>query len=165
MQYKKLQAEDFVSYNRIREMALETEPDAFISTNDEEKAIREERFNGIIQDKNNFIIGAFEDYELAGTVVFTRESRKKISHKGLITGMFVSSENRGKGIGLILLQTVFDFAFKIDGIRQIGLKVAATNIGAVKLYEKAGFVSYGLEKDAFCNNGIFIDDLYMVKFK
>jgi len=165
MQYRKLQAEDFVSYNRIREMALETKPEAFISTNDEEKAIRKERFNRIIQDKNNFIIGAFDSDELAGTVVFTRESRKKISHKGLITGMFVSSENRGKGIGLILLQTVFDFAFKIDGLRQIGLKVAGTNIGAVKLYEKAGFVSYGLEKDAFCNNGIFIDDLYMVKFK
>jgi RimJ/RimL family protein N-acetyltransferase len=164
MKYRKLQPEDYDSYNSIRERALETEPEAFISTNEEERAIRKERFNPITRG-NNFIIGAFDDTELVGTAVFTREARKKISHKGNITGMFISPEYRGKGVGLNLLNTVFENAFKIDGIRQIDLKVAAPNISAIKLYEKAGFVSYGLEKDAFCNNGVFIDDIYMARFK
>lgn len=165
MQYRKLQTEDFDSYNKLREMSLETAPEAFLSTNEEERGIRKKRFYSTIQNEFNFILGAFDGNELIGIVSFVREIRKKIIHKGGIFGMFVKPEYQGAGNGSKLLELALDKAFKTEGIKQINLSVITSNERAVKLYEKAGFVSYGLEKDALCINGKFFDELLMVNFK
>jgi RimJ/RimL family protein N-acetyltransferase len=165
MQYRELQIEDFSAYNKLREMALDTEPEAFKSTNNEERKNREEKFNLNIQNKFNFILGAFKANDLVGVATFIREIRKKTIHKGGIYGVFVDPDYRGRGIGTKLLDLVIDKSFKIDGIKQINLSVTFSNKKASRLYEKAGFVPYGLEKAAFCVNDVFYDNLLMVRFK
>jgi len=44
MNYTELQIDNVNQYNNLREMALETEPEAFISTNIEESHRRKEGF-------------------------------------------------------------------------------------------------------------------------
>ena len=50
------------------------------------------------------------------------------------------------------------------GLRQINLGVMSTNFNAIKLYEKMGFQSYGVEKEAVFVNETFLDEVFMVKF-
>ena len=56
---------------------------------------------------NMFTLGAFDETGLlVGIVRFVRESGIKTRHKANIYGMYVSSANRGKGIGKALLMAV-----------------------------------------------------------
>jgi GNAT superfamily N-acetyltransferase len=62
-------------------------------------------------------------------------------HKGqlLLDALAVDVSMRGKGIGLLLLQAVFEFA-RANGYRSVRLGVVDTNPDARRLYERLGFV-------------------------
>jgi RimJ/RimL family protein N-acetyltransferase len=163
MTYRELKIEDFRVYNELREMSLNVGTEIFVSTNDEEKNNRKAKFLSRIQDNFSFVMGAFDGNILVGMVTFIREDRIKIKHKGGIYGMFIHPNYQGKGIGSELLKLTLDNAFKISGLRQINLGVIATNLNAIKLYEKMGFKPYGVEKEAIFVNDTFLDELLMVK--
>jgi UDP-4-amino-4,6-dideoxy-N-acetyl-beta-L-altrosamine N-acetyltransferase len=61
-------------------------------------------------------------------------------------GMYIYNQDlRGRGIGATVIQKCIDFARRYDLIK-IKLEVLNTNLGAIKLYEKSGFV-FTKEKD------------------
>lgn len=160
MIYKDLIIDDYEQYNNLRYLALDKFGDNFISTNEGETN-RKNGFEATINDKFNFIIGAFDNDKLIGIATFVRETKKKISHRGNIYGMFVHPDYQSKGIGYQLLSELLEKAFKIDGVLQINLGVMAENTSAVRLYEKSGFKTYGIEKNAFVSNGRYLDDKLM----
>lgn len=53
-------------------------------------------------------------------------------------GICVSEENRGKGYGSLMMQALLDIARK-QRVGAVSLTVDATNLGAVRLYEKFDF--------------------------
>lgn len=59
--------------------------------------------------------------------------------EGWIYLLRVSEEYRGAGIGQALIDAVVQIFHK-KGTRSIGLMVSSHNLGAIKLYEKLGFV-------------------------
>ncbi|MFN8674416.1 MAG: GNAT family protein [Candidatus Sericytochromatia bacterium] len=163
--YKELELKDCEAYCNIRKIALATFPESFGATEERDAPVREERFKNTLKDKNNFMLGAFENNTLVGITFFNREERTKMAHKGNIYGMFVLKEKQGLGIGYNLLKLALEKAFNIDGIKQINLAVVASNDKAVNLYKKLGFKEYGLEKDSLFVNGKYFDDYLMVRFK
>jgi ribosomal protein S18 acetylase RimI-like enzyme len=73
--------------------------------------------------------------------------------------MFVSPEARRTGLATALLAQLTRHAASI--VDEIRLRVGATNVEAVHLYEKAGFTAYSLERRALKVDGRYYDNLLM----
>ena len=98
-----LNGNDALSFQTLRLRALKEHPDAFGSTYERESAYSmefvAERLRRTAESRNNFTLGALRQKELIGVVGFRRIDGEKEQHRGHIWGMYVRSEEQGKGIG------------------------------------------------------------------
>lgn len=116
---------------------------------------------------DSFTLGLLTDAdELAGVVSFQREgqTREKLRHKGLLFRMYVAAEQSGRGLGRMLLDETIRRARLLPDLEQINLTVIATNNGARRQYEKLGFRSFSLEKNAVKDGDAYYDEEQMVLF-
>lgn len=158
--------ETFPAWRELRLRALHDHPDAFGQPYADYKAIpldaslaqfRERQVTGL-----SFVLGAFSDGDLTGTVGVVREQRLKESHRMLIWGMYVAPEARGTGTADALVKAAIAHARATDGVLQIHLAVTSHNIAARKLYERHGFVRYGTDPRAEILDGHPLDQDLMV---
>lgn len=165
LEIRNLTVEDIPGYWALRLKCLREEPDYFGTTYEEEKEISSEAVRSRFEDKwdfgDNFILGAFTGKTLVGYVRLMREPRVKLRHKGEIGGLYVIPAQRRRGIAETLLVGLIERAQAIGGIEQLNLTVESCNVKA--LYKKLGFTTFGLEKKALKQNGIYFDEEYMVK--
>lgn len=75
-----------------------------------------------------------------------------IVDEGHITNVAVSPDFRGRHIGMALIDTMIDVTEK-QGVKSYTLEVRASNEPAIGLYKKFGFVSEGLRKGYYEDNG------------
>ncbi len=108
------------------------------------------------------VFGAFDDAQLAGIIGLQREAHLKLAHKGFIWGMYVAPEYRQHGVGRALVDAVLAHAYAMPGIDRVNLSVNAANPAAIALYEAAGFIRYGLERDFMRIDGVPQDEIHMV---
>jgi ribosomal protein S18 acetylase RimI-like enzyme len=97
-----------------------------------------------------------------GVAGFCQHEGTKMSHKGILWGMYVRPEARGSGLATALVETVLEHASK--EVEQVQLTVVVNNLRARRLYERMGFVEYGLEKESLKYRGAYFDETLMVKF-
>jgi len=161
--YRTLTVEDYPAYDALRGMALDTVPQAFGSSNEEEIPHRKNRFESNVTHEESFIMGAFDEGELVGMVGFMKLEKIKMRHKGIIWGMFVKPDMQGRGIGSQLMKNTLEKAAQIKHLQKINLDVNAENPAAIRLYEKMGFISFGLERNALLVNGKMYDTILMSK--
>ncbi|HZT86689.1 MAG TPA: GNAT family N-acetyltransferase [Stellaceae bacterium] len=154
---RRLLPEDAESYREMRLEGLSNSPDAFGSTLEIEQAEPLERFANRLS--HSAVFGAFRGARLVGVAGFYVEPGPKHAHKGVLWGMYVRPEARGAGVGLKLVEAVLDHARQ--HVEQIQLRVVSDNRAARRLYEKVGFVEYGLEKRAAKYKGRYHDDVLM----
>lgn len=69
--------------------------------------------------------------------------------------------NRGKGIGTYAVKAMITHAFDNLNLRRIELGVLETNIPAIKLYEKTGFVHEGIKRKSNYKNGEYVSMIIM----
>lgn len=69
---------------------------------------------------------------------------------GEITNVAVHKNYRGKQIAFSLLAYAME-DFKKDGVENFTLEVRASNVAAIKLYEKLGFIEQGIRKNFYEN--------------
>lgn len=74
--------------------------------------------------------------------------RKPAADELLMDGIVVKADHRGRGIGSMLLDEVFELARR-EGKRVVRLEVVNTNPSARRLYERKGFVPTTTEKVPF----------------
>lgn len=162
--YRKLQPADLPQYREIRLESLKNYPESFGSSYEEESASPKLGFEISIeqQAENKFIVGAFDSEALIGICGFAQETRMKVKHRGLIIQMYIRPAYQGRKLGLQLLQTTLDFAFKLPGVEQIVLGVITTNVSAAKIYEQAGFKEFGIHPGYLKVGGRFFDERLMV---
>jgi len=84
------------------------------------------------------------------------------AHCGLL-GMGVHKDYRGQGLGTGLLDTTLDAA-KEFGIERVELEVYTSNIRAIRLYDKFGFVHEGIKTKARKLDGEYYDIKVMALF-
>ncbi len=77
--------------------------------------------------------------------------------------MYVSPDYRHRGLGKGLLAHALEFADSQMGLVQLTLVVNAANTSAISLYESFGFESFGLEPAAAFIDGVFHDEMHMVR--
>jgi len=64
---------------------------------------------------------------------------------------------RGRGLGTEATQLIIDHTFQYCGVHRISLEVYTFNPRARRVYEKVGFVSEGMLRDALLFDGEWID--------
>ncbi len=159
-----LTADDAEAYSRLRLEALESDPEAFGSSDVEHRRLTIETIRARIgfDPENKFVIGAWVEGQLVGSAGLVRESNIKERHKARLWGVFVKANLRGQGMGRRMLSELLRRAAKVDGLEQIILAVAAPQPAAVALYRSLGFVSFGREPRALKIGDRYVDEEYMV---
>jgi ribosomal protein S18 acetylase RimI-like enzyme len=152
MEVRILTEADGEAFWNIRLRALRDDPESFGSSYEE---ILERGIAGVTQSlrkrdtaPDDVTFGAFEGRTLVGIAGFRREGEVKKRHKGVIWGMYVPREMRGKGIGKALLQAAIAYARTLPQLEKINLSVVLTSREARHLFISLGFETYGLERKA-----------------
>ena len=75
--------------------------------------------------------------------------------------MIGGKENRGRGVGTFAVKAMIEHAFMNLNLRRIELEVLETNLAAIRLYEKTGFVREGMKRQANYKNGKYVSLIFM----
>jgi len=164
MEIRLLDRHDAPAYQALRLQALRDSPHAFSASHDDEAGRGFDEVAARIVptvDGSVCMFGIFEGGALAGFVALIHPQRVKLRHGAELAGMYVAPAFRRRGLGFALLQAVIAHARSVDGVRQLGLSVNATNAAAKALYRAAGFVSWGVQPQALCIDGVFHDEEHM----
>jgi ribosomal protein S18 acetylase RimI-like enzyme len=159
IQIRRLAPADAALYRDIRLEALRCNPEAFGSTFEAENArplaFFSERLGG------SAAFGAFQGSELVGIAGLLIREGQKEAHKGLLVGMYVRPNARRAGVGRRLVETIVEFArLRVELVQ---LSVVSENGPARRLYERLGFLEYGLELRALKQDGRYYDEVLMAK--
>lgn len=149
--YRLLNSTDRDSYSRIRLECLTNYPDYFGDSYEEEIHAGQSRFEKtfLLSKDHSFLYGAFSQGILIGISGFIQQKRIKTVHRGELVQVYVDPSFSGQGIGSRLIALTIAKAFDNIFIDQILLSVVLSNDQATKLYQKFGFVLYGVIKNYF----------------
>ena len=164
MEIRVLEKSDAKAYKKLRLEALQTSPEAFASSYDEERDFTLENFESRLSNPLTVTFGGFEEGELYGVVTLQLEQKVKLKHRTNLVAMYVSYEKRGKGIAKKLIQSAISRADKLEEIEQIYLTVSSENHPAKKLYSSLGFKTYGVDRKALKLDNTYLDEELMVLY-
>ena len=97
--------------------------------------------------------------EVVGWCDISRPTIEGFIHSGRL-GMGLLPHVRGQGLGRRLAQATIDAA-RARGVERVELEVFATNVRAIRLYERLGFVHEGVRLRARKLDGEYEDNVMM----
>ncbi|MBA2684014.1 MAG: GNAT family N-acetyltransferase [Gemmatimonadaceae bacterium] len=155
----RLTSHDVERFREIRLEGLRSDPNGFRYSERDDAAIATSVWATRLDQ--DFVVAAVDDGndEMLGVGGFGRFSGAKLSHKGLIWGMYVRSSARGSGASNAIMEGLI--AHARSEVRQLQLTVMADNDRARRFYERHGFVAYGLEPQAVRQGDDYRDELSM----
>jgi RimJ/RimL family protein N-acetyltransferase len=164
-----LLAADLPAFVALRNEMLCLYPDAFTSDFETERHKPPESFTSRLgsPDSGHCVWGAFEDtaqgQQLLGTIAMERDRDTRLQKRHIVhvTAVMVHPSAQGRGIASQLIAICVDCSLANAEIDQLILTVTASNEQVVRLYERAGFVPYGLLPRAICVSGQYFDKLHM----
>lgn len=157
-----LTPDDAAAFQALRLAGLRASPSAFGSSYEEEKdrplAVIEAR---LAPAADQGMLGAFAHGQLVGMLGIRRQDALKTRHRMAMWGVYVAPSHRNQGIAQALLARAVAFARQVPGAVQVHLSVNAASGSAIRLYEQAGFKTYGTEPAALLVDGELHDELLM----
>jgi RimJ/RimL family protein N-acetyltransferase len=112
------------------------------------------------QADNSLAILALVGDTMVGGLTFDGGRRPRLRHVGEF-GISVAQEYAGLGIGRAMIEYLIAWAERSGVIRKINLKVRVDNAGAIRLYERMGWVHEGRSTRDTLIDGQFNDCLLM----
>ena len=158
-QIRRLSPADAAAYRDLRLDALRLHPQAFGAAWAEESAHPLARFEHRLAHTTIFGATLGGAAALTGMAGFYALDGAKQRHKGVLWGMFVAPAARGRGLGAALVAQAVEHAR--HHVEELRLAVLATNATAIRLYGRAGFEPYGLERRALKVGDEYHDELLM----
>jgi ribosomal protein S18 acetylase RimI-like enzyme len=132
----------------LRRVALVDSPESFLASPEDDWASTETDVRELLRrHPDSVVFGAYAP-QLSGMLGLYRERLTKAAHKAHLWGMFVLESHRRQGLAARLLEAAIRYARTLDGIASIHLSVSDSAIAAQRLYESAGFKTWGIEPDA-----------------
>lgn len=162
MEIRKLTKDDALAFRELRVEMCAAHPEAFGQTPEEVIATTEEKYLEWMSPSDvfpeNFVLAAFENGRLLGTVGFRREDSTKERHRGWIWSVYVRPEGRGKGISKKLMAMTIDESRKMSGLEMLTLTVAVPQTAARTLYTSLGFFTNGINLHGYkLPDGKYVD--------
>ncbi|QKS72700.1 GNAT family N-acetyltransferase [Paenalkalicoccus suaedae] len=164
MEIRQLTAKDATIYQSLRLEALQSAPEAFASSYEEEVDYSNELIEHRLTQQTSYTLGAFENDHLVGMVTLIFSPKRKIAHRASIVGMYVDATARKKGVGDQLVKEIMVKANSLPQIESLHLSVTATNEPAKALYKRHGFTTYGLEEKALKIDDVYYDEELMINY-
>jgi RimJ/RimL family protein N-acetyltransferase len=109
---------------------------------------------------NALILLAVCEGSVVGALSFEGGRRARTRHTGEL-GISVARALSGRGIGTALLVELIRWAEQSRVVRKLNLRVRVDNVGAIRLYERLGWVAEGVVTRDQCVDGRFTDTLFM----
>lgn len=152
-----LRPSDASAYRDLRLEALQSSPEAFGSSYEEEAPLPLETIEARIPTSDpNAIFGAFAGDVLVGMAGFAVYERLKARHKGVMWGVYVKPEWRKQRVGKALVRRVIDHASR--HVIMLEAAVGLMNESARRTYHGLGFKPYGIERKAIRIGDVFHDE-------
>ncbi len=150
------------AWRGLRLEALKNHPLAFMSSYEE--AIK--RDLGFFAERipqpggGDVLFGVYVAAELCGCAGFVRERGQKEKHKGVMWGVYLRPNLRGRGIAEALVGRLLDHAR--GQVSLLRCSVTTDNTAARELYRRMGFVEYGIEPRSLRYAGVDYDETLLV---
>ena len=163
IEIREFQANEWRTYQHLRLSALADSPDAFAATYVESKAIPaarwQEHLRTSVQSENDLPLFATVDGDPVGLAWGQiEEETPDVAH---LYRVWVAPEERGKGIGKQLLETVIAWA-RAKNAHCLDLGVTTTNLPAVSLYTSYGFTPIGEPEQMHPGSDLFEQEMRLV---
>jgi GNAT superfamily N-acetyltransferase len=157
-----IRADEAEALRDIRLAALADCPTSFTADFNDEKDRNPwlDRAQQGTGDGKDLILLAEADGQIVGMTGVLGHSNAKLRHNGIVWGVYVRPVYRAQGIGHRLLQAAIAWGREKRLVKLV-LSVTVGN-PARKLYERLGFVEYGVEPMAVRWEGRFYDEAQMV---
>ena len=139
VEIRKLPANRWREYRRLRLEALKQSPLAFGSAFEEEASSGEKTWKKYMKT----VSFAIHDDEPVGMIVCVASTGSKFRHISEIYSFYVKPAYRGRGIGKELLDHALAKARRNARTLKVRLYVNSRQRAAIGLYEKAGFIVVG----------------------
>jgi RimJ/RimL family protein N-acetyltransferase len=109
---------------------------------------------------NALVLLALHGETIVGSLSFEGGRRLRTRHTGEL-GISVTRAYTGNGIGRALLEALIDWAEHSGVIRKLNLRTRVDNTGAIRLYERLGWVVEGRITRDQDIGGVLTDTLFM----
>ncbi|MGH7498263.1 MAG: GNAT family N-acetyltransferase [Gemmatimonadales bacterium] len=109
---------------------------------------------------NAVVLVALCDGAIVGSLSFEGGRRARVRHTGEL-GISVARALTGQGIGGALLRELIAWAERGGVVRKLNLRTRVDNLGAIRLYERLGWVAEGIVTRDQSIGGVFTDTLFM----
>jgi len=110
---------------------------------------------------NSTLIVAVLGSRVVGLLDFLGGTYPEDAHTGEF-GLSVACDFRGQGIGSALVAALMDWA-SVHGIRRVEAHAWSNNPGAMRLYERLGFVAESVRHAAIASDGQLLDVVVLVR--
>lgn len=161
MMVRTLGANDAEAYRALMLEAYGAYPQAFTSSVAERALMPLSWWEKRVDSLLDRLLGAFEGDALVGIVGLAFEPREKARHKVTLFGMYVNQAYQQKGVGRQLVEAALSEARRHSRLKLIQLTVTAGNDAALALYQRCGFIQYGLEPLAVRVGEDYFDKIHM----
>jgi ribosomal protein S18 acetylase RimI-like enzyme len=163
MNIRRLGPSDAPAFVALRVAALRHEPLAFASSlGDDHDQPMEIVRKALAGGEEQAVYGADEHGELIGIAGVVRAVKAKHRHRAELWGLYVSSEARRRGAGRALVDAIIEHARELVGVKQLHLGVTSGALIALRLFESAGFQTWGRQPRALQIDAVFVDEFHML---
>jgi RimJ/RimL family protein N-acetyltransferase len=169
MPIRLLTPDDTEPFIALRREMLDEAPSAFAASprNDralDPAAVRAGLAASVQGTPGYAIIGALDGPRLVGSVGLALGPHDKLNHRAQNWGVYVTPSHRRAGLAQSMLELAIATARAWPAIDSVRLSASIRSVQARRLYERLGFVPWGIEPRAMSLNGEQIDEVHMVKF-
>jgi ribosomal protein S18 acetylase RimI-like enzyme len=163
MEVRPLSEADLDPFIELRLYGLKESPDSFLISYEQEAETGPAYFKELLgeENPNNLIFGFYMDDKLLGILGMYREHLPKLNHRMNIWGLYVHPDVRRNGVGKAMMKKAIDHAKKQESVLNIRLSVDSKNKKAIELYQKFGFIEWGVEPKATQGITDLLDDVHM----
>jgi ribosomal protein S18 acetylase RimI-like enzyme len=160
---RQLESKDSGSYYKLRLESLKLNPEAFGTGAEDWAKATDEQVKNLLETSNqdDFVLGYFQDGELAGVIGLKREKKHSVSHKGTVWGLAVLPEFRKRGIGKNLLNALIAKVSHSQELKYIRAVTTVSPLNAQHIFEDCGFTIYGLEPRGIREGINFFDQSFL----
>ena len=158
---RRLGPSDATALAALRRLALEAAPLAFSSSPQDDRARSLDFLRDALAASDQAVFGAFAD-ELVGMVGIYRDGHAKAAHRCEVWGLFVSGQQRRRGIARVLTTEAIGFAASLPGVTHLYVSATEAAPEAIALYGQLGFATWGVDVASLCVDGRLVAEYHMV---